>query len=159
MADVVFRYEGNLDKFIGDCVMAVWGPPSSHPDDPARALRAALEMQDAVTELNRQRVLDGKKPIEVGIGVNTGQAVVGYMGSAERHEFTAIGDTVNTASRLCGIAKSGEVLASEATVRKSGPGFDVEELPMLQVKGKEKGVQTFRVHGAELTTSTSRKVR
>ncbi|RKG87945.1 FHA domain-containing protein [Corallococcus terminator] len=159
MADVVFRYEGNLDKFIGDCVMAVWGPPSSHPDDPGRALRAALEMQDAVTELNRQRVLDGKKPIEVGIGVNTGQAVVGYMGSAERHEFTAIGDTVNTASRLCGIAKSGEVLASEATVRKSGPGFDVEELPMLQVKGKEKGVQTFRVHGAELTTSTSRKVR
>ncbi|QAT85409.1 FHA domain-containing protein [Corallococcus sp. CA054B] len=159
MADVVFRYEGNLDKFIGDCVMAVWGPPSSHPDDPARALRAALEMQDAVTELNRQRVLDGKKPIEVGIGVNTGQAVVGYMGSAERHEFTAIGDTVNTASRLCGIAKSGEVLASEATVRKSGPGFDVEELPVLQVKGKEKGVQTFRVHGAELTTSTSRKVR
>ncbi|MBU8894630.1 FHA domain-containing protein [Corallococcus sp. M34] len=157
MADVVFRYEGNLDKFIGDCVMAVWGPPSSHPDDPGRALRAALEMQDAVTELNRQRVLAGKRPIEVGIGVNTGQAVVGYMGSAERHEFTAIGDTVNTASRLCGLAKSGEVLASEMTVRKAGPGFDVEALPVLQVKGKEKGVQTYRVHGAELTTSTSRR--
>ncbi|MBJ6762251.1 FHA domain-containing protein [Myxococcaceae bacterium JPH2] len=157
MADVVFRYEGNLDKFIGDCVMAVWGPPSSHPDDPGRALRAALEMQDAVTELNRQRVLAGKRPIEVGIGINTGQAVVGYMGSAERHEFTAIGDTVNTASRLCGLAKSGEVLASEMTVRKAGPGFDVEALPVVQVKGKEKGVQTYRVHGAELTTSTSRR--
>lgn len=155
MADVVFRYEGNLDKFIGDCVMAVWGPPLSHPDDAARALRAALEMQDAVAALNRARVAAGKMPIEVGIGVNTGQAVVGYMGSAERHEFTAIGDTVNTASRLCGLARSGEVLASEMTVRKAGQGFDVEELPAMQVKGKEKAVPTYRVHGVEYTTALS----
>ena len=112
MAGVVFRHEGNLDKFIGDCVMAVWGPPSPHPDDPARALRAALEMQDAVEVLNGSRMAAGKPPIEVGIGVNTGQAVVGYMGSSERHEFTAIGDTVNTASRLCGLAKGGEVVAN-----------------------------------------------
>lgn len=155
MAGVVFRHEGNLDKFIGDCVMAVWGPPLSHPDDAARALRAALEMQDAVHELNRRRVAAGKQPIEVGIGVNTGQAVVGYMGSAERHEFTAIGDTVNTASRLCGMAKSGEVLASESTVRRAGAGFDVEGLPALQVKGKEKAVPTYRVHGLEYTTAAS----
>jgi adenylate cyclase len=155
MADVVFRYEGNLDKFIGDCVMAVWGPPLSHPDDAARALRAALEMQDAVGAMNRARVASGKMPIEVGIGVNTGQAVVGYMGSAERHEFTAIGDTVNTASRLCGLAKSGEVLASETTVLKAGYGFDVEELPAMQVKGKEKAVPTYRVHGSEFTTAAS----
>ncbi|MFP2905814.1 adenylate/guanylate cyclase domain-containing protein, partial [Pyxidicoccus sp. 3LFB2] len=121
----------------------------------ARALRAALEMQDAVAALNRARVAAGKQPIEVGIGVNTGQAVVGYMGSAERHEFTAIGDTVNTASRLCGMAKSGEVLASESTVRKAGNGFDVEGLPALQVKGKEKAVPTYRVHGIEYTTAAS----
>jgi adenylate cyclase len=155
MADVVFRHEGNLDKFIGDCVMAVWGPPVTHPDDAARALKAALEMQDAVAELNRQRVAAGKAPIEVGIGVNTGQAVVGYMGSAERHEFTAIGDTVNTASRLCGQAKAGEVLASENTVLRAGGGFDVEELPALQVKGKEKAVPTYRVHGVEYSTAVS----
>ncbi|MCP3061535.1 FHA domain-containing protein [Myxococcus sp. K38C18041901] len=155
MADVVFRYEGNLDKFIGDCVMAVWGPPLSHPDDAARAVRAALEMQEAVDQINRNRVAAGKAPIEVGIGINTGQAVVGYMGSAERHEFTAIGDTVNTASRLCGMAKSGEVLASESTVRRSGTGFDVEELPAMQVKGKEKAVPTYRVHGVEHTTAAS----
>lgn len=149
MAGVVFRHEGNLDKFIGDCVMAVWGPPSSHPDDPARALRAALEMQDAVDVLNGSRVAAGKPPIEVGIGVNTGQAVVGYMGSNERHEFTAIGDSVNTASRLCGLARGGQVLATESTVRKAGTGFDVEPLPVVQVKGKEKGVQAFRVLGME----------
>jgi adenylate cyclase len=153
MAGVVFRHEGNLDKFIGDCVMAVWGPPSSHPDDPARALRAALEMQDAVDVLNGSRMAAGKPPIEVGIGVNTGQAVVGYMGSSERHEFTAIGDSVNTASRLCGLAKGGEVLAADTTVKKAGTGFDVEPLPVTQVKGREKGVQAFKVLGLEITNS------
>jgi adenylate cyclase len=148
MATVVFDHQGNLDKFIGDCVMAVWGPPSSHPDDAARALSAALEMQQAVRELNDRRIALGKVPIQVGIGVNTGQAVVGYMGSAERHEFTAIGDTVNTASRLCGLARPGEVLATESTVHKAGRGFIVEPLPAIQVKGKEKSIQTFRVRGA-----------
>ncbi|HYO65296.1 MAG TPA: adenylate/guanylate cyclase domain-containing protein [Archangium sp.] len=153
MAGVVFRHEGNLDKFIGDCVMAVWGPPSPHADDPARALRAALEMQDAVEVLNGSRMAAGKRPIEVGIGVNTGQAVVGYMGSTERHEFTAIGDTVNTASRLCGLAKGGEVVANQSTVQKAGTGFEVEALPVTQVKGREKGVQAFRVIGLEITNS------
>lgn len=153
MAGVVFRHEGNLDKFIGDCVMAVWGPPLSHPDDPARALRAALEMQDAVEVLNGSRMAAGKPPIEVGIGVNTGQAVVGYMGSTERHEFTAIGDTVNTASRLCGLARGGEVVANQSTIQKAGNGFDAEPLPVTQVKGKEKGVQAYRVHGLEITNS------
>ncbi len=156
MAGVVFRHEGNLDKFIGDCVMAVWGPPSSHPDDPARAMRAALEMMDAVEAMNGTRQASGKPPIEVGIGLNTGQAVVGYMGSTERHEFTAIGDSVNTASRLCGLAKGGEVLAAESTVKKAGPGFDVEPLPVTQVKGKEKGVQAYRIIGMENTNSHNR---
>ncbi len=147
MAHCIFKNEGNLDKFIGDCVMATWGPPITHPDDAARALRCALEMQAEINEMNENRAAQGKKPIEVGIGVNTGTAVVGYIGSQERHEFTAIGDSVNTSSRLCGIAKGGEVLASEATVRRAGPGFRVEAVSVLQVKGKEKGVPTFRVVG------------
>lgn len=147
MAGVIFKYEGNLDKFIGDCVMATWGPPIIHDDDAARSLRCALEMLDEIHEMNRQRVEDGKKPIEVGIGVNTGTAVVGYIGSSERHEFTAIGDSVNTASRLCGIAKASEVLASETTVKLAGPGFIVEPVSVMQVKGKEKGVSTYRILG------------
>ncbi|MBM4777428.1 MAG: FHA domain-containing protein [Archangiaceae bacterium] len=147
MAGVIFKYEGNLDKFIGDCVMATWGPPIVHPDDAARALRCALEMLDEIHEMNRQREEAGKKAIEVGIGVNTGPAVVGYIGSTERHEFTAIGDSVNTSSRLCGLAKGAEVLASETTVRRAGPGFIVEPVSVLQVKGKEKGVPTFRILG------------
>lgn len=145
MAEVIFKYEGNLDKFIGDCVMATWGPPITHPDDAARALRCALDMLNEIDAMNAQRVSEGKKPIEVGIGVNTGQAVVGYIGSNERHEFTAIGDSVNTASRLCGLAKAGEVLASDVTIRRAGRGFTVEPVSVLQVKGKEKGVPTYRV--------------
>jgi adenylate cyclase len=147
MASVIFKHEGNLDKFIGDCVMATWGPPITHPDDAARALSCALEMLDEINEMNRQRVEAGKAPIEVGIGVNTGPAVVGYIGSSDRHEFTAIGDSVNTASRLCGVAKGGEVLASDQTIKRAGPGFHVEPFQVLQVKGKEKGVPTFRILG------------
>jgi len=145
MANVIFKYEGNLDKFIGDCVMATWGPPITHPDDAARALRCALEMLDAINEMNAQREAQGRKAIEVGIGVNTGQAVVGYIGSSDRHEFTAIGDSVNTSSRLCGLAKGGEILASDATVRRAGPGFRCEPVSVMQVKGKERGVPTYRV--------------
>jgi len=145
MANVIFTHEGNLDKFIGDCVMATWGPPITHPDDAGRALRCALEMLDEINAMNDARVAAGKKAIEVGIGVNTGQAVVGYIGSNERHEFTAIGDSVNTASRLCGLAKGGEVLASDVTIRRAGAGFRVEPVSVLQVKGKEKGVPAFRV--------------
>ncbi|MCI0574354.1 MAG: GAF domain-containing protein, partial [Myxococcaceae bacterium] len=147
MAEVVFRHEGNLDKFIGDCVMAVWGPPSSHADDPARAMRAALEMQQEVALLNLRRAEQGRPSLQVGIGVSTGQAVVGYMGSSERHEFTAIGDCVNTASRLCGLAQGGEVLAAAATVSQAGAGFRVEELPVSHVRGKGRGVHSFRVLG------------
>jgi adenylate cyclase len=154
MADVVFRHEGNLDKFIGDCVMAVWGPPSPHGDDPARALRAALEMQAQVDTLNELREAKGQRPILVGIGVNTGVAVVGYMGSADRHEFTAIGDCVNIASRLCGIAKGGEVLAADNTISKAGADFRSEALPAQAVKGKEQAVQTFRVQGLKESTAT-----
>lgn len=147
MANVVFRHEGNLDKFIGDCVMAVWGPPSQHPDDTARALRAALEMQQEVDLINQKRVENGQQPLQVGVGINTGQAVVGFMGSSERHEFTAIGDSVNVASRLCSIAKGGEILCTETSVKRAGKGFVTEAMSVAQVKGKEKGIPMYKVIG------------
>ncbi|HXN42234.1 MAG TPA: adenylate/guanylate cyclase domain-containing protein [Myxococcaceae bacterium] len=153
MAQVIFRNEGNLDKFIGDCVMAVWGSPSSHPDDAARALRAAMEMQAETEALNRTRTAAGQRPISIGVGVNTGQAVVGYMGSSERHEYTAIGDSVNIAARLCGMAKPGEVLATESSVKMAGRGFEATALPAAQVKGKEKGVVIYKVTGVEASST------
>jgi len=153
MAQVIFRNEGNLDKFIGDCVMAVWGSPSSHPDDAARALRAAMEMQAEIEVLNRTRTAAGQRAISIGVGVNTGQAVVGYMGSSERHEYTAIGDSVNIAARLCSMAKPGEVLATESSVKMAGRGFEATALPAAQVKGKEKGVVIYKVTGVEASST------
>ena len=147
MASTFFRHQGNLDKFIGDCVMATWGPPLVHADNPQRAMRCALEMLEVIRPLNAERAAQGKKPISVGIGVNTGPAVVGYIGSKDRHEFTAIGDSVNTASRLCDLAKGDEVLAAESSVRKAPGLFRVEAVPPLQVKGKVNGVSAFRVIG------------
>lgn len=145
MANAIFKHEGNLDKFIGDCVMATWGPPNPHTDDAARALNCALEMQEAIAEINASRQAQGKAPIAVGIGVNTGQAVVGYVGSNDRHEFTAIGDVINTSSRLCGIAEGGEILASAATVSAAGSSFRAEPVSDLKVKGREQAVATYRV--------------
>ena len=149
MADVVFRHEGNLDKFIGDCVMAVWGPPSPHPDDAARALQRGAG--DAGRGRRAQRASawpPGKQPIEVGIGVNTGQAVVGYMGSrgAPRvHRHRRLGE-----HRLAAVRPGqGRRGARHRDHRAAGPGtgFDAEALPVSQVKGKEKGVPTYRVVG------------
>jgi len=147
MAEIVFRFEGTLDKFIGDCIMAVWGPPSPHKDDAHRALSAALEMQEAVSQLNAQRKEAGLPRLLVGIGVNTGPAIVGYMGSAKRHEFTAIGDAVNVASRLCNLAKGGEILTTSSTLKKAQGKFVAEAMSVLHVRGKERGVDTYRVLG------------
>lgn len=147
MVDEVFATGGVLDKFIGDCIMALWGAPVRRPDDAARALRAAVGMQETVADYNRVRAKQGKTLIELGIGVNTGLAVVGNMGSSKRLEYTAIGDSVNLASRLCGLAGPGEIVASAHCVDLAGDHFDVEALPATKVKGKEKAVPVFRVFG------------
>jgi len=147
MADIVFRFDGTLDKFIGDCIMAVWGPPSPHKDDASRALSAALEMQHTVSKLNTQREKTQLPQLFVGIGVNTGPAIVGYMGSTKRHEFTAIGDAVNVASRLCNLAKGGEILTTASTLEKACGSFVAEPIAVVHIRGKEKGVDTYRVLG------------
>ena len=154
MVDEVFATGGVLDKFIGDCIMALWGAPVRRTDDAARALRAAVGMQETIADYNRVRSTQGKTLIEIGIGVNTGLAVVGNMGSSKRLEYTAIGDSVNLASRLCGLAGRGEIVASAHCVELAGNGFEVEELPAAKVKGKEKLVPLFRVFGHGDATNT-----
>jgi len=148
MADVVFNHRGMVDKFIGDAVMALWGAPEQLEDAPLRACRAALEMQVKVANFNAQRRLEGRPEIGVGFGINTGLAVVGVMGSSRRPEYTAIGDTVNVASRLCGLAAPGQVLVSGETVRlvqAAGSGLGFDALPDAQVKGRQKRVTVFQV--------------
>ncbi len=114
MVDVIFHHGGTLDKFIGDAIMALWGAPIPHEDDPDKAVQAAIGMQRALAAPQRQvgRRRAGRT-IEVGIGINYGEAFAGNIGSHLRLEYTVIGDVVNVASRLCSNAKGGEILISD----------------------------------------------
>jgi len=152
MVEVVFKYEGTLDKFVGDEIMALFGAPVSHGDDAIRAVRTALEMLEVLAELNRQRAIKGDPEIRIGIGINTGHVVAGYIGSSKALEYTVIGDTVNTGARLCSLAKAGEIIISAATLAQLGNLFDVIELPPTQVKGKAQPLKVYNVVGEKRGT-------
>jgi adenylate cyclase len=145
MVEVIFKYEGTLDKFVGDEIMALFGAPVSHPDDALRAVKTALEMKDVLEQFNRERVAAGHQEILIGIGINTGECVAGYLGSSKALEYTVIGDTVNTGSRLCSIAKAGEIIISENTLEAVRDHFEVIELEPTQVKGKALKLKIFNV--------------
>ncbi len=145
MVEVIFEHGGTLDKFIGDAVMALWGAPIPHEDDPDRAVRAALAMQRSIEELNRRWAETGRPEIGVGIGINYGEAFAGNIGSHRRLEYTVIGDAVNVAHRLCTEAGPGEILVSEPLLRVVKRAVDVDFLPELALKGKAQVVQVYKV--------------
>jgi len=120
MVDVIFNHEGTLDKFVGDEIIALFGAPVAIPNAEKKAVECALDMMQVLSEFNRTRASEGQEQIRIGIGINTGTVVTGAIGSSRALQYTAIGDAVNTASRLCSVAKPGEVLVSEATFGKSG---------------------------------------
>jgi adenylate cyclase len=145
MVDTIFKYEGTLDKFMGDGIMAFWGAPATHPDDPIRSVQCALDQMEALGKFNRKRVEGGQPALAVGMGLHTGPLVAGYVGSSKAMSYTVIGDTVNTSARLCGAALAGQVIVSEYTLARLGPRFEVEELPAAHLKGKEKPLRIFNV--------------
>jgi adenylate cyclase len=150
MTDVIFRYNGTVDKYIGDGIMAVFGAPRL-PDEPEdvqhaqRAVSAALEMQMAQKRLVSK--WDPSRAFEIRVGVNTGNAYTGFFGTRHRLEYTAIGDTVNTASRLESAAEPGSVFIGEDTARTVGERFRLQEMGELQLKGKQQRVRAFKVLG------------
>ena len=128
MAAIVEKHGGVVDKYVGDGMMALFGAPVAHPDDPDRALRATLEMSDAVDDLNRQWQQRGLPRIDVGIGVNTAIVVAGNMGSEKRLNYTVIGDGVNLASRLETLTKTPDVRHAHYYQQRD-PGESERELP------------------------------
>jgi adenylate cyclase len=150
MTDVIFKYQGTVDKYIGDGIMAIFGAPRL-PDEPQneqharQAVTAALEMQAAQKRLVSR--LDPDKSFSIRIGVNTGLAYTGFFGTRHRLEYTAIGDTVNTASRLESAAEPGSVFISEYTRQAIDDSFTVQEMGELQLKGKEHRVRAYKVLG------------
>jgi len=147
MVEIIFKHEGTLDKFVGDEIMALFGSPVSHPDDAYRAVKVAVEQVHALEEWNRVRVADGEPAIHIGIGINTGSVVAGYLGSSKALEYTVIGDVVNTASRLCSVAKAGQIIISRSTYELVKDYFTTEELSPTQVKGKAQALQVYKVLG------------
>ncbi len=128
MTKVIFRYGGTLDKYLGDGLMAIFGAPVYYPDHVPRAIRAAVEIQAAVDELNRRRETEKEMPLQVGIGINSGEVLVGNVGSSERMDYTVIGEDVNLAARMEGLTKifHNLIIISERSVRLLA---DTDHLP------------------------------
>ena len=142
--DVVFKHNGSLDKFIGDCIMGIWGAPLDDPDHARHAVACALDMADTLQEFKRE-VGAEHTDFDVGIGLHSGPAVVGLMGSEKRLEYTAIGDTVNLASRIEGLTKDAHrrILVSRDTMEKCVSAFDFVPAGSYKVKGRTQEVELF----------------
>lgn len=138
---------GVVDKYVGDQIMAIFGAPVSQPEDPLRAVRAALKMNDNLDRLNQDRRAANQPEIKIGIGINTGLAVAGNMGSAKRLNYTVLGESVNVAARLCSQAKPSEILISETTYAKTAEAIEVREYQAMPMKGVSKPIKVFKVEG------------
>ncbi|MBK7857946.1 MAG: protein kinase [Archangiaceae bacterium] len=143
MVEAVARYDGSVDKFIGDAIMVVFGAPNAHEDDPERAVRCALDMQAYLTEVNKTLAA----PLKMRIGINAGAVVAGGVGGQRRMDYTVMGDTVNLAQRLEAAASPGKILVSATVKRLTDRAIRYRTLPPITVKGKAEPIAIFEVEG------------
>jgi len=148
MTAIIFRHNGTLDKYLGDGLLAVFGAPVSDSSDALRAVQCAIAMQAALDEMASDCQVHGRPLIPMGIGVNSGEAIAGNIGSAQYMEYTVIGDTVNVAARLTQHAGPGEILLGEATWHQVESHVPAELLGALRLKGKREAVPVYRVSRA-----------
>ena len=147
MVEVLFKYHGTLDKFVGDEIIGLFGAPIFIEDSPFKAVACALEMMQVLNEFNRTRASENMPPIRIGVGINTGPVIFGAIGSSKALQYTAIGDAMNVASRLVGLAKPGETIISEGTFQSVSDRIEAIALPPVKVKGKAEEQKVFRVTG------------
>jgi adenylate cyclase len=147
MVDILFKYSGTLDKFVGDEIIGLFGAPISIDDAPFKAVACGLAMLQALEEFNRTRAAENQSPIRIGIGINTGKVITGSIGSTRALQYTCIGDAMNVASRLVNVAGSGEIIVSEHTYRHVAGRVEATALPPVRVKGKAEELKVYRVTG------------
>lgn len=145
MVDIVFEHEGTLDKFMGDAVMAIFGAPAGQADHAERAVRAGVQMQQRLAELIAGELPKLRVPIEIGVGINSGEVVAGFLGSPMALDYTVIGDVVNVASRLCGSAPPGAVWIGEQTRAELSDQWILEPETTIAAKGKRERVKVYEV--------------
>jgi adenylate cyclase len=143
MSALVFKWDGTIDKYVGDEIVAIWNAPTVQPNHALLAMRCAYDMVHAAPMVLARLAAKGLPPIAWGIGINTGPAVVGNMGSKDRLQYTALGDTVNTASRFCGVAEPFTVVLGQPTFDACAEYIAVDQVPGIQLKGKS--AETFRI--------------
>ena len=141
--DKVIKWQGVLDKFIGDCVMAVYGVPFAKEDDAYRAVRTAMDIRDGLVKLNSIRERRGARTVGIGLGINTGEVVSGNMGSPQKMDYTVIGDHVNLAARLEANAPAGKIYVSESTYLETKDRIQYNQLDSIMVKGKKEPVKIY----------------
>lgn len=154
MVDIVFKYQGSVDKFIGDCIMAVWGAPLAIDDEATAAVTAAVEMQNALFLFNGELYAEKSNPIHMGIGLNSGKFVAGNMGTERRMEYTVIGDDVNLAQRVESKAGRGMVLITTSCYEKCNDTVIAAKLKPVGLKGKAQPVVTYSVRGVQQASSS-----
>jgi adenylate cyclase len=147
MSEVIFANSGTLDKFIGDAVMAIYGAPLEVDDAAYKAVKTAVEMRAKLAELNLKWKAAKRPEIHVGYGINTGEAIVGNIGSERRMEYTAIGDMVNVAARIEGETGNDQIFITEATFKALGDRVKAKKLSSTALKGKSEKVQIYEVTG------------
>ena len=147
MVDILFKYSGTLDKFVGDEIIGLFGAPIAIEDAPFKAVACALAMLQALEEFNRTRAAENQTAIRIGVGINTGNVITGAIGSTRALQYTAIGDAMNVASRLVNVAGSGEIIVSENTYRQVAGRIEATQLPPVKVKGKAEELKVFRITG------------
>jgi adenylate cyclase len=143
MSALILKWDGLIDKYVGDEVMALWNVPLAQPEHALLAIRCAYDLVQAAPEMEARLAARGLPPISYGIGINTGPSVVGNMGSSDRLQYTALGDTVNTAARFCSVAPAFDIIVGWPTYQACADYIAVDEMPGLQLKGKS--AETFRL--------------
>ncbi len=151
-SEIIFRHGGTLDKYIGDGVLALFGAPIVGERDAVKAVRAAVDLQRAMIEFNQELGEAHLPQISVGIGINTGPAIVGYIGSEQRLDYTAIGDTINIAARLESIAKPGQIVISESIMQALDENIVVKRLETIKLEGRSGKLRIAEVVWQKPTT-------
>jgi len=146
MTDIILKNGGTIDKYMGDCIMAFWNAPLDCPNHAELAIKSAIQMEEKLNELNNTNGFGDEIKLNIGIGINSGNAVVGNMGSNQRFDYSVLGDAVNLASRLEGISKNYDtrIVIGEDTYKIAPPYYKFQKLDDVQVKGKEQRVSIYR---------------